>query len=160
VNRIDAGRCGSTSTVSTESGVVQRAPAVGVRRGLPDDHHVLDARRVAQPGQHVLEEDVFDDQHARLGRAEDVGDAGASGGVVDRHFDRAKLQDPEPRVEELGPVAHHDRDALALGHAQVLQSSGDVAGALGRLGIRHGVIVEDDEHAVAELCRLLVDQGR
>ena len=147
--------------VGEQSGeVVKRPPAVGVGRRLPDDHDVLDARRVPEPRQHVLEEDILDDQNTSLRRVQDVRDTRSPGRVVDRHLDGRELEDPEPRVEELRPVPHHDRDPLALGDAQVLEAGGDVSGALGGLGIGHGVIIEDGKHALAELGRLFIDQGR
>ena len=94
------------------------------------------------------------------GGVEDVGDAGAARSVVDRHLDRAELEDPEPGVEELGPVSHHDRDPVTLGDPQVRQARGDVAGALGDLRVCHRVIVEDGKHPVTEARCLLIDQRR
>ena len=79
---------------------------------------------------------------------------------MDRHLDPAELEDPEPRIQEVRPVPHHDRDPVTLGDSQVPQSRGHVPGALGDLRIGHGVIVEDREHPVPELCRLLIDERR
>ena len=79
---------------------------------------------------------------------------------MNRDFDRAELQDPEPRVEELGAVAHHDRDSIALGHPEVPEARGDTPGALGGLRIRDGVVVEDREHSIAVAFRVLVDKSR
>ena len=108
----------------------------------------------------MIEKDVLDDHHASLGGVEDVGDARAPGGVVDRHLDCPELEDPEPRVQEVRPVTHHDRDPVTLGDSQAPQARGDVAGALGDLRIGHGVIVEDGKHPVAELCCFLIDKRR
>ena len=140
--------------------VVQRPIAVGAGRLLADDHHVLDSRRIAEPWEHVLQEHVLHDHHARLGGVQDVGDAGAPGGVVNRDLDRAELQDPEPGVEELGAIAHHDRDPIALRHPEVPESRSDTPGALGGLRIRDGVVVEDRKHSIAVAFRVLVDKSR
>lgn len=157
--RLDVDRLHRPVVAKDIGEVVKRSAAVGLRGRLADDDHVFDGRRVSKPRQHVLEEHVLDDQHAGLGRVEDVRDAGAARSVVDRHLDRPQLQDSKPRVEELRPVPHHDRDALALGDAEVPQARRDVPGSLGDLRVGHRVIVEDGKHPVAELCRLLVDKS-
>jgi len=79
---------------------------------------------------------------------------------VNRDLDGPQLEDPEPGVKELGPVPHHDRDAVARGDSQVSEARGDVAGALGELSIGHGVVVEDGQHPIAVALRVLVGKCR
>jgi hypothetical protein len=87
-------------------------------RGVAHDDDVLERGHRADVSGDVLDVFLVHDKHARTGRLEDVGDAGPSGGVVDRHLNGADPEDAEPGAEELGSGRHHHRDPIALLDAQ------------------------------------------
>ena len=99
---------------------------------------------------------VVDDQRARPGRLEDVGDARAPRRVVDRDLDRADAEDPEPREQELCARGHHHGDAVAPLDPQLSQPGRDPAGSFREPGVRDGLAVDDRQRLRAAALGLLL----
>jgi hypothetical protein len=112
---------------------------------------VLDGVDVARDVFDVL---FVDDQRPRARGLEDVGDARAARRVVDRHLDRARAEDPEPRVEELRARRHHHRDAIARLDPELLQPGGEAARTVRELLVAQRLAIHERELAIAVALRL------
>ncbi len=85
------------------------------------------------------------DQHPRAGILQHIGDFLRLEMPVDRHRIGAEQRHRIGRLDEGNIVAHQDADAVALPDAELLQTAGDTAGAVGDVGMGAPVAGDDAE---------------
>ena len=105
--------------------VGDRIPRRGSRRGgVADDQDVLHPGDAAADGLDDRQPILVHDEHARLGIVELILDFLLVVGRVDRRQHAAHLRSSFETDQVFGPVGHEQRDAVALGDAQIAQAVG------------------------------------
>ncbi len=117
-----------------------------LRRVSIDDDHVLQVGQLPARLQHRRQVRLLDDRYTRARVGDDVADLLGGERLVDREGRGAERHGREVAEVELGPVAKHQRDAVAARDAEAGETSRDRVDAVAQLGPRERDVVVEGAH--------------